>query len=35
MQWCANTKKMGLENINLIQPSGLVEAALVCLNLWF
>ena len=26
---------MELENINLIQPSGLVEAALVCLNLWF
>ena len=35
MQWCADTKKVGLENINLIQPSGLVEAALVCLNLWF
>ena len=41
MQWCADTKKninfflVGLENINLIQPSGLVEAVLVCLSLWF
>ena len=35
MQWCADTKKVGLENISFIQPSGLVEAAFVCLNLWF
>ena len=28
-------QKSGVRKINLIQPSGLVEAALVCLNLWF
>ena len=37
MQWCTDAEKKGkgLENVNLIRQSGLVEAAFVCFNLCF
>ena len=37
MQWRTDAEKKGegVENMNLIWQSGLVEAAFVCFNLWF